>query len=80
MQNPDYLPYRRGNRRLGLKLISVFLILEALKVGDVALVLPITQLSFTLIIVVSWLFFKEKMSIKKIIGILLAIGSVFLMN
>jgi hypothetical protein len=30
MQNPDYLPYRRGKRRLGLKLISAFLVLALL--------------------------------------------------
>ena len=30
MQNPDYLPYRRGKRRLGLKLISAFLVLVLL--------------------------------------------------
>jgi len=60
--------------------ISVFLNLEALKTGDVTLVLPVTQLSFTLIVVISWLFFKEKMSIKKMIGIALAIGSVSLMS
>ena len=60
--------------------IAIFLTLEALKTGDVGLVLPINQLSFTLIIVISWLFFKEKMNIKKIFGVLLAIGSIFLMN
>ena len=27
MQNPDYLPYRRGKRRLGLKLFSAFMVL-----------------------------------------------------
>ena len=30
MQNPDYLPYRHGKRRLGLKLISAFLVLALL--------------------------------------------------
>jgi len=30
MQNPEYLPYRHGKRRLGLKLISAFLVLALL--------------------------------------------------
>jgi len=30
MQNPEYLPYRRGKRRLGLKFISAFLVLALL--------------------------------------------------
>jgi len=33
MQNPDYLPYRRGKRRLGLKLFSSFLALALLGFG-----------------------------------------------
>lgn len=63
-----------------LLMIAIYLILEAFKTGDVALVLPITQLSFTLIVIASWIFFKEDMNVKKLSGIILAIGSVLLMN
>jgi uncharacterized membrane protein len=59
---------------------AIYFILEGLKRGDIALVLPITQLSFILVVIISWLFFKEKMNTVKIIGIFLAIGSIFLIN
>jgi uncharacterized membrane protein len=61
-------------------MLAIYFTLEAFKTGDVALVLPVTQLSFTLIVIVSWIFFKEEANVKKIIGIMLAIGSVFLIN
>lgn len=65
----------------GILLVSAtYMILRAYKTGDVAIVLPITQLSFVLVAFVSWLFFKEHMNTKKIVGILLAIGTVLLIK
>jgi len=61
-------------------IMAIYFVLEALKTGDIALVLPITQLSFIMVVVISWLFLKEKMTKTKIIGIFLAVGSVFLIN
>jgi uncharacterized membrane protein len=65
----------------GLALMfAIYFVLEALKTGDVGLVLPVTQLSFTLVAIASWLLFKEEVNAKKLFGVVLAIGSVLLMN
>ena len=59
---------------------AIFMTLKAYKTSDVAIVLPITQLSFALVALVSWLFFKEKMNMKKVLGILFAIGTILLIK
>jgi uncharacterized membrane protein len=59
---------------------AVFYLLTAFKSGDVAVVLPITQLAFVLVAVISWIVFGEKVSIKKITGIILAVMTVILIN
>jgi len=61
-------------------MFSIYFTLEALKIGDVTLVLPVVQLSFALIAVISWIFFKEKMHIRKIFGVIIAIAAVLLIN
>lgn len=61
-------------------MFSIYFILEALKTGDVGLVLPVTQLSFTLVAISSWVFFKEKASVKNLLGVVVAVCSVLLMN
>ncbi|MHB1483381.1 MAG: DMT family transporter [Saccharofermentanales bacterium] len=65
----------------GLFLMSaIYFILESFKTGDIALVLPVAQLSFTIIVIISWIFLKEKMSVRKISGIILAVLSITLIN
>lgn len=65
----------------GLSLmLAIYMILSAFKTSDVAIVLPITQLSFIIVAVVSWLLFGEHMNKKKAAGIILAIGAVLLMK
>lgn len=63
-----------------LLLMAIFFVLEALKKGDLSLVLPITQLSFALIAIISWVVLKEKTSLKKIFGVILAVSTILLIN
>lgn len=63
-----------------LLVMGIYLMLESMKTGDLALVLPIGQLSFVMVVVISWLFLKEKMTRIKIIGVFMAIGSILLIN
>ena len=59
---------------------SIFFIMEALRGGDVSLVMPITQLSFVIVTVLSWLFFGEKVTIRKTVGSIIAIAVVILIR
>ena len=60
--------------------LTIYLILEAMKTGDVSLVLPVTQLSFALVVIAGWVIYKEKLNYIKVTGICLAILSVILVN
>jgi drug/metabolite transporter (DMT)-like permease len=59
--------------------IVLFLVL-ALKGGDVSIVLPITQLSFMVTCFFGLIFFHERMTTSKAIGVTLAIGCIMLMS
>ena len=59
---------------------SIFFILEALARGDLSLVMPITQLSFVFVTVISWIFFGELITVRKAAGSLLAVLAVILIT
>lgn len=63
-----------------LLMLAVFCIIEALKTGDVSLVIPITQLSFAVVAIISWLVLKEKFHTIKLLGVLCAILAVIFIN
>ena len=63
-----------------LLMLAIYFILEAFRSGDVALVLPVTQLSFTLVVFASRAIFKEVISVRKVIGKLQAVSSDLLMK
>ncbi|HHW31567.1 MAG TPA: EamA family transporter [Clostridiaceae bacterium] len=59
---------------------SIVNMLIAMKTGDVAMIIPITQMAIVIIAVISWLFLKEKMHLRKVAGILLAVAAVILIS
>ncbi|MDD3840552.1 MAG: EamA family transporter [Clostridia bacterium] len=63
-----------------LMVIALCFALEALRIGDVSLVLPVTQMSFILVAIISVIFYKERMDRKKILGIILSIIAIFLIS
>ncbi len=46
--------------------------------GDLTVVLPITQFSFAVVALISWVFFKEKVTPLKVTGLVLAAAAIFL--
>lgn len=63
-----------------LLIMAVFFILEALKTADVSLVIPLTQMAFAFIALISWIFLGEKMTLRKLVGLIMAIFVVILIN
>jgi drug/metabolite transporter (DMT)-like permease len=57
-------------------MFSLYFTFAALRIGDVALVIPIIQLAFVFSSVGAILIFKEKMSFTKIVAIVLAVASI----
>jgi len=76
------------SRRLGLTsascavlmLASLLCTLNALSIGEVSVVIPITSLSFLFTAVLSFLFLKERLSAVKIVGIALAAASIVIIG
>lgn len=60
----------------GLMLLSLNLLYYALKAGDVSVVTPIVQSCFVFTSILCFIFLKEKLSIKKVIGVFLAVASI----
>lgn len=63
-----------------LLMLAVFSILTALKTGEVSIVIPITQMSFVLVAIITWIVLKESMHLAKIGGILCAVIAVILIR
>ncbi len=63
-----------------LLILAVFFILEALKTADVSLVIPVTQMAFAFIALISWIFLGEKMSSRKLSGLGMAVAAIILIN
>lgn len=59
---------------------AVFTMMEAMNEGDVSLVLPVSQLSFVPLAVISWIFISDIVKTRKVVGITLAALSVVLIN
>lgn len=57
----------------------MFFMLKSLEGGDAAIVLPIQQISFPMTLIFSAVFLKEKITLRKIGGVLLAIAAVLLL-
>ena len=72
-----------GNHTAGVKGISghtwIFLYFKALQAGDVSRVAPIDKLSVVITICLSFLFLKEPVSLRVIIGALLITGGSIVM-
>ena len=63
-----------------LLMLSVLFTMQALKLGDLTVVIPITQMSFVVTAVVSCVLYKEKISRMKLFGIACCILSVVLIQ
>ncbi len=61
-----------------IMIAGIFFYLSAVSTGDLNLVAPISQLSFVLIGVISFVFLKEEFSWRKIAGLVLAVVAVIL--
>lgn len=57
---------------------ALYIILEALRLGDLSVVMPITQLSFVFLTLISWILLRERVTLRKGIGSALAIAVVIL--
>ena len=57
-------------------LLGLFFTFTALQIGEVTLVIPITQLGFVFAGAASFIFFKEKVHVLKIVGILAGVASI----
>lgn len=64
----------------GLMLLSLNLLYYALKIGDVSIVTPIVQSCFVFTSVLCFVFLKEKLSVKKIIGVFFAVVSIVIIG
>ena len=54
----------------------IFFFAKALEDGQASVIIPISQMSFVVTAVLAWLFFGEKPSVRKIVGLLLACLSI----
>lgn len=63
-----------------LLMLAVLSILTALKTGDVSVIIPITQMAFVIVALISWAFLGEKMTKTKLAGILCAVLAVILIS
>jgi drug/metabolite transporter (DMT)-like permease len=63
-----------------LLMFSVFMVMSALQIGEVSVVIPITQIAFVLVAVISCIVLKEKMNPSKAAGILCAVLAVILIS
>ncbi|MBN1837920.1 MAG: EamA family transporter [Spirochaetales bacterium] len=59
-----------------IMVVSLYFIFMALRLGEVSVVIPITQLSFIFTAAIAFLLLKEKPSVLKLAGIALAISSI----
>ena len=63
-----------------LLMLAVYAILIALRTGDVSVIIPITQLAFVIVALISWAFLAEKMTVAKVAGILCAVCAVVMIS
>lgn len=63
-----------------LLMLAVLSILTALKTGAVSVIIPITQMAFVIVALISWAFLGEKMTKTKLAGILCAVCAVILIS
>jgi uncharacterized membrane protein len=59
-----------------LMLASLFFTLTALSMGEVSVVVPIASLSFIFTALLSFIFLRERLSVLKVVGIVLAAASI----
>jgi drug/metabolite transporter (DMT)-like permease len=58
----------------------IFFFAKALEDGQASVIIPISQMSFVITAVLAWLFFKEKPSVRKIVGLVLACLSISILS
>lgn len=58
----------------------IFFFAKALQDGQASVIIPISQMSFVVTAVLAWLFFKEKPSVRKIVGLILACLSISILS
>lgn len=63
-----------------LMLLSLNFLYYALKIGDVSVVMPIVQSCFIFASVLCFVFLKEKLSVRKVVGILFAVISIIIIG
>jgi len=55
----------------------VFFFARAIEDGQASIIIPVSQMSFVVTAILAWMFFNEKFSIMKILGLSLACLSIF---
>ncbi len=63
-----------------LLMLAIYFTLVAFKTGDVSVVIPISQFSFVIVSVISWLMLKEAINARKIIGVLCSVIALVLIG
>lgn len=63
-----------------LNFVGFYLLLQALAIGPLSIIYIIQSLSFLLTIILAVIFYKERITLKRFVGIVLAIASVVLMQ
>jgi uncharacterized membrane protein len=63
-----------------LLVIAIYFILTALKKGDVGVVIPVSQSALVIVSVISWIFYNEKVDIRKIIAVVFAITAIIIIS
>lgn len=58
----------------------IFFFAKALEHGQASVIIPVSQMSFVVTAVLAWLFFREKASVRKIIGLILACLSISVLS
>lgn len=58
----------------------IFFFAKALEHGQASVIIPVSQMSFVVTAVLAWLFFREKPSVRKIIGLILACLSISVLS
>ncbi|MHC4633285.1 MAG: EamA family transporter, partial [Planctomycetota bacterium] len=58
----------------------VFFFAKAIEHGQASVIIPVSQMSFVVTAILAWLFFREKPSVRKIAGLILACLSISVLS
>lgn len=58
----------------------IYFFAKALEDGQASIIIPISQMSFVVTAAMAWIFIGEKLSVRKLIGLILACSSIFVLS